>query len=175
MTLYRLGEKAPRLPANKDFWVAPGAHVIGDVLLGAGVGIWFGATLRGDNEPITVGDGTNIQENCVLHTDMGSPLGIGRNCTIGHKALLHGCMIGNETLVGMGATILNDAVIGDNCLIGAGALVTQGKIIPDGSLVVGSPARVTRALDAAAIERLRNSARQYQQKMRLFRTELAAF
>ena len=149
-------------------WLAPGTHVIGRVRLGAATSVWFGATLRGDNEPVVVGDGTNIQENAVLHTDMGFPLTIGAGCTIGHKAMLHGCTIGDNSLIGMGATVLNGAVIGRDCLIGAGALVTEGKIIPDGSLVMGAPGRVVRPLDAAAIDRLRRSAHSYQQNARRF-------
>ncbi|TCO69736.1 gamma carbonic anhydrase family protein [Rhodovulum euryhalinum] len=172
MTLYALDGIAPTLPADGDVWVAPDANVIGKVILESGVGIWFGATLRGDNEPITVGAGTNLQENVVCHTDMGFPLVIGPGCTIGHKAMLHGCTIGENTLVGMGATILNGAKIGRNCLIGACALVTEGKEIPDGSLVMGSPGKVVRQLDEAAIESLRVSARNYQQNMRRFRAGL---
>ena len=149
-------------------WVAPGAHVIGRVRLAAATSVWFGATLRGDNDPIDVGAGTNIQENAVLHTDLGYPLTIGAGCTIGHKAMLHGCTIGENTLIGMGATILNGAVIGNNCLIGAGALVTEGKVIPDGSLVMGVPGRVVRQLDDTAIARLRASAAGYQQNARRF-------
>ena len=149
-------------------WIAPGAHVIGRIRLGADTSVWFGAALRGDNEPITVGQGTNIQENAVLHTDMGFPLTIGAGCTIGHKAMLHGCTIGDNSLIGMGATILNGAVIGRDCLIGAGALVTEGKTIPDGSLVIGAPARIARPLDADAIARLRLSAQGYQQNARRF-------
>lgn len=172
MTLYALDGVAPELPEGGDVWVAPDANVIGQVRLGAGCGIWFGATLRGDTEPIIVGEGSNIQENCVLHTDVGFPLTIGRDCTIGHKAMLHGCTIGDESLIGMGATVLNGAVIGKNCLIGAGALVTEGKTIPDGSLVVGAPGKVIRQLDDAAIEGLRASARHYQDNMRRFRAGL---
>lgn len=149
-------------------WIAPGAHVIGRVRLAADCSVWFGATLRGDNELIDVGQGTNIQENSVLHTDMGYPLIIGAGCTIGHKAMLHGCTIGTNSLIGMGATILNGAVIGDNCLIGAGALITESKQIPDGSLVMGAPGRVVRQLDDAAIARLRASAAGYQQNARRF-------
>jgi len=170
MTIYALGDRRPDI--DTDTWIAPDANVIGDVTLEAGVGIWFGATLRGDNEPIRVGAGSNLQENTVCHTDMGFPLTIGRDCTIGHKAMLHGCVIGDETLVGMGATILNGARIGRHCLIGAGALVTEGKEIPDGSLVVGAPGKVIRELDAEAIEGLRASALGYQENMRRFRAEL---
>jgi len=155
-----------------DAWVAPGTHVIGNVSLAALSSVWFGTTIRGDNEPITVGHGTNIQENCVLHTDPGCPLTIGENCTIGHKAMLHGCTIGDNSLVGMGATILNGAVIGKNCLIGAGALITEGKTIPDGSLVMGVPGKVVRDLDEAAIKGLTQSALHYQQNAARFRAGL---
>jgi len=172
MTLYSLAGVSPQTPENADFWVAPGAHVIGDVSLGEAVGVWFGATLRGDNEPIVIGAGSNIQENCVAHTDPGFPLRVGENCTIGHRAILHGCLIGENTLIGMGAVILNGARIGKNCLIGAGALVTEGKVIPDGSLVVGAPGKVVRALDLEAIAGLAQSAVHYQEKMRKFRENL---
>lgn len=165
--IYALDGSAPRIHA--DSWVAPDANVIGRIVLEAGVGIWFGATLRGDNEEIFVGAGTNVQENSVLHTDMGYPLVIGADCTIGHKAMLHGCTIGEGTLIGMGATVLNGAKIGKGCLIGACALITEGKEIPDHSLVMGAPGKVIRQLDAAAQEGLRASARNYQQNMRRFR------
>ncbi|MFX0544495.1 gamma carbonic anhydrase family protein [Roseovarius sp. S1116L3] len=174
MTLYILDGHSPETPADNDYWVAPGAHVIGRVTLHPGSSIWFGATLRGDNEMITLGTGSNIQENCVLHTDMGYPLKIGQGCTIGHKAMLHGCTIGDNSLIGMGATVLNGARIGKNCLIGAGALITEGKEIPDGSLVVGAPGKVVRQLDEAAIEGLHQSALHYQQNMRRFRAGLTA-
>ncbi|MGP9791498.1 gamma carbonic anhydrase family protein [Roseinatronobacter sp. NSM] len=170
--LYDLDGQRPELPEDGDFWVAPGAHVIGNVVLGAGVSIWFGCTLRGDNEPIVLGAGTNVQENCVLHTDMGYPLTIGADCTIGHKAILHGCTIGAGSLIGMGATVLNGAVIGKGCLIGAGALVTEGKEIPDGSLVMGAPGRVVRALDDAARARLVQSAAGYRANMARFKAGL---
>lgn len=172
MTLYALGDRRPQTDA--DSWVAPDANVIGDVVVGAGASVWFGSTLRGDNERITVGDGSNVQENCVFHTDMGYPLVIGRNCTIGHKVMLHGCVIGENSLIGMGATVLNGAKIGKNCLIGAGALITEGKEIPDGSLVMGVPGKVVRQLDDAAIKGLEASALHYQENMRRFRTELKA-
>jgi carbonic anhydrase/acetyltransferase-like protein (isoleucine patch superfamily) len=146
--------------------------VIGRVMLGDGSSVWFGATLRGDNEPIVVGAGSNIQENCVLHTDMGFPLTIGRDCTIGHKAMLHGCTIGDGTLIGMAATVLNGAIIGRGCLIGAGALVTEGKEIPDGSLVMGAPGRVVRTIDEAGMAELLASAEHYRAQMRRFRSGL---
>ena len=172
MTLYSLDGVAPQIA--DETWIAPDANVIGDIVVEDGASIWFCATLRGDNERITVGAGSNIQENCVLHTDIGYPLTIGTNCTIGHKVMLHGCAIGNNSLIGMGATILNGAKIGDNCLIGAGALITEGKEIPDGSLVMGVPGKVVRALDAAAIDGLRKSAEGYQANMRRFRAGLSA-
>jgi carbonic anhydrase/acetyltransferase-like protein (isoleucine patch superfamily) len=172
MPLYALDGIEPTLPEDGDFWVAPDAHVIGKVILESATGIWFGCTLRGDNEPITVGRGSNLQENTVCHTDMGYPLVIGPGCTIGHKAMLHGCIIGENSLIGMGATILNGARIGKNCLIGAGALVTEGKEIPDGSLVMGAPGKVVRELDEAAIEGLRKSALHYQDNMRRYRAGL---
>lgn len=172
MTLFALDGKQPTLPESDDFWIAHDANVIGQVIIEAGVSIWFGATLRGDNEPITIGEGSNVQENTVMHTDMGYPLNIGRGCTIGHKAMLHGCFIGDNSLVGMGATILNGAKIGKNCLIGANALVTEGKEIPDGSLVMGAPAKIVRQLDEKAIEGLRYSALHYQENMRRFRSGL---
>ncbi|MFD1158028.1 gamma carbonic anhydrase family protein [Roseovarius aestuarii] len=172
MTLYALDGQQPQTPADGDYWVAPGAHVIGKVVLESATSIWFGSTLRGDNEFITIGAGTNVQENTVMHTDMGFPLTIGEGCTIGHKAMLHGCILGDNTLIGMGATVLNGARIGNNCLIGAGALITEGKEIPDGSLVMGVPGKVVRELDEAAIEGLRKSALHYQERMRRFRAGL---
>ena len=160
MTLFALDGVSPTV--HPTAWVAPGTHVIGKVVLESHSSVWSGVTLRGDNEEIRVGSGSNIQENVVCHTDMGFPLVIGPGCTIGHKAMLHGCTLGENCLVGMGATILNGARIGRNCLIGAGALVTEHKEIPDGSLVMGMPGKVVRALDEAAIEGLRRSARSYQ-------------
>ena len=127
MTFYTLDGVAPQTPEDADFWVAPDANLIGNVILESGTSVWFGATLRGDNEPITVGEGSNIQENCVIHTDMGYPARIGKNCTVGHKAMLHGCIVGDGSLIGMGATVLNGAVIGKGCIIGAGALIAEGR------------------------------------------------
>lgn len=173
MTLFAYQGTRPTLPEDGDCWIAPDANVIGRVSVGSGVSIWFGATLRGDNELITLGDGSNIQENVVMHTDMGFPLEIGANCTIGHKAMLHGCTIAEQTLVGMGATILNGAQVGRNCLIGAGALIAEGKKIPDGSLVIGIPAKVVRPLEDTEILQLRASATHYQERMRQFREGLS--
>ena len=164
--IYRLDDIAPQI--DPSAWVAPGAQIIGKVRIGPAASVWFGAVLRGDNEWIDVGAGTNIQENSVLHTDWGYPLTIGAGCTIGHKAMLHGCTIGDNSLIGMGATVLNGAVIGRDCLIGAGALVTEGKVIPDGSLVMGVPGRVVRPLDQAGTQRLRASALGYQNNAQRF-------
>lgn len=174
MTVYALGDLVPKLPNDGDFWIAPDASVIGNIVVGSGCSIWFGSALRGDNEPITIGNGSNLQEHTVIHTDPGFPCSIGENCTVGHKAMLHGCTIGDGTLIGMGATILNGANIGSGCLIGAGALVTEDKEIPDGSLVMGMPGKVIRPLTPEAqAENLRAAAR-YQEKMREFRTKLFA-
>ncbi|MCR9134957.1 MAG: gamma carbonic anhydrase family protein [Alphaproteobacteria bacterium] len=171
MPLYKLGDKAPKLP-DGFCWIAETACIIGDIRIEEDVGIWFGCVLRGDNEPITIGAGSNVQENCVFHTDMGYPLTIGRGCTIGHKAMLHGCTIADNSLIGMGATVLNGARIGRNCLIGAGALVTEGKEIPDNSLVIGSPAKPVRQLDEQAVEMLKWSAKHYVDNARRFADEL---
>ncbi len=168
--IYALGEKRPEI--DPDSWVAPNAAVIGDVRLRAGASVWFGATLRGDNEWIEIGEGSNVQEACTLHTDIGYPLILGRNVTIGHNVILHGCNIGDGSLIGMGATVLNGARIGRDCLIGAGALITEGKEIPDGSLVMGAPGRVVRDLSAEQRERLRFSAEHYQENMRHYREAL---
>jgi carbonic anhydrase/acetyltransferase-like protein (isoleucine patch superfamily) len=168
--IYELDGIAPDIA--EDAWVAPDANLIGKVVMEPGANVWFGATLRGDNEEIRVGRGSNIQENCVLHTDMGFPLVIGADCTIGHKAMLHGCTIGEGSLIGMGATVLNGAKVGKGCLIGAGALITEGKEIPDGSLVMGAPGKVVRDLDTAAQEKLRASAAHYRANALRFRTGL---
>ena len=170
MTLYALDAMAPRLDA--DTWVAPDANLIGQVVLEAGASVWFGATLRAEHEEIRIGAGSNVQENTVIHVDPGFAATIGANCTIGHKVMLHGCTIGDGTLIGMGAIVLNGARIGRNCLIGAGALITEAKVIPDGSLVMGSPGKVVRQLDENAILGLAASAQHYQQNMRRFRDGL---
>ncbi|MDP1667729.1 gamma carbonic anhydrase family protein [Phaeovulum sp.] len=170
--IYALDGIVPLVAA--DAWVAPDANLIGKVVLEAGASVWFGATLRGDNEEIRLGPGSNVQEASVLHTDMGYPLTIGADCTIGHKAMLHGCTIGDGTLIGMGATVLNGAVIGRGCLIGAGALITEGKVIPDFSLVMGAPGRVVRQLDEAGVEKLLRSAVHYRANARRFAAGLRA-
>lgn len=166
MALWKLDGISPDVAA--DAWVAPSADLVGRVRLKAEASVWFGAVLRGDNEWIEIGERSNIQDMSVLHTDMGYPLTIGPDCTIGHKVTLHGCTIGAGTLIGMGATILNGAKIGDGCLVGAGALVTEGKEFPDGSLIVGVPAKAIRSLDEAALARLKKSADGYVRNARRF-------
>ena len=161
MPLYALDGIAPELEDEETIWIAPDATVLGRVRLQRQSGIWFGAALRGDNETITIGAGSNVQEHCVLHTDPGFPLRVGEGCTIGHRAILHGCTIGDNSLIGMGAIVLNGARIGRNSLVGAGALVTEGKEFPDNSLIVGAPAKAIRTLDDAAVERLKMSAQSY--------------
>ena len=170
MTLYALGKLEPQIA--DDTWIAPDAHVIGQVVMEEGASVWFGCSLRADHEIIHIGAGSNVQEHTVMHLDKGYPLTIGKNCTIGHKAMLHGCTIDDNTLIGMGATILNGAKIGKNCLIGAGALITEGKVIPDNSLVMGSPGKVVREIDIAMAAKLTQSAVSYQEAMRRFRDEL---
>jgi carbonic anhydrase/acetyltransferase-like protein (isoleucine patch superfamily) len=170
MPQYEIDGLRPTVPETS--WVAPSADLIGDVRLGEGVGIWFGAVIRADNTPIAVGDGTNIQEGAMLHSDPGSPLTLGRDCTVGHHAILHGCTLGDRVLVGMGATILNDAVIGDDCLVGAGALVTEGKSFPAGSLIIGSPAKAVRELSPEMIEGLKRSAAGYVERQQRFSRDL---
>lgn len=174
MPIYYIDGVAPEFVDKASAWIAPDASVVGRIRIGRNVGIWFGAALRGDNEQITLGDDTNVQEHTVMHTDPGFALTIGAGCTVGHRALLHGCTIGDNSLIGMGAIVLNGARIGSNSLVGAGALVTEGKEFPDGSLIVGSPAKVIRALDDAAIARLRMSAAHYVANARRFRQGLAA-
>lgn len=168
MAVYALDGKRPILPTLDRVFIAPDAHVIGDIALHEDVGIWFGAVLRGDNERITIGERSNIQEGAMLHTDMGFPLHVGADCTIGHHAILHGCTIGEGSLIGMGATILNGARIGKHCLVGANALVTEGKEFPDYALIVGAPAKLVRTLDAEAAERLKQSAASYVVNARRF-------
>jgi len=172
MTIYALGEDAPQI--HDDTWVAPDANLIGKVVMEAGSSVWFGCTIRADHEEIRVGEGSNVQEDCVMHVDAGYPLTIGKDCTIGHKVMLHGCEIGDNTLVGMGAMILNGAKIGRNCLIGAGALVTENKEIPDNSLVMGVPGKVVREVDEKNARRITSGALHYQDNMRKFRDEMKA-
>lgn len=172
MPIYRLGDRVPQLPATERYWIAPDAQVIGDVRLGEDVGIWFGAVLRGDNDPILIGARSNIQDGVMVHTDPGMGVTIGEGCTIGHHAIIHGCSIGSNSLIGMGATVLNGARIGHNCLVGANALVTEGKSFPDNSLIVGAPAKVVRTLDDTAIAGLKLSAENYVRNWRRYSSEL---
>lgn len=161
MAFFELEGVSPKLPSQGECWVAENASVIGRVELGINASVWFSAVVRGDNEVIIIGDDSNIQDNAVLHTDTGAPLTVGRGCTIGHRAILHSCTIGDFSLVGMGATILNNAKIGNHCLIGANALVPEGREIPDNSLVIGMPAKVVRILRAQEVASLERSARTY--------------
>jgi carbonic anhydrase/acetyltransferase-like protein (isoleucine patch superfamily) len=172
MPLYAFAGKQPELPEDGSAWVAPSADLIGEVRLGRDASVWFGTVIRADNTPISVGDGTNIQEGAMLHSDPGAPLMVGKGCTIGHHAILHGCTIADNVLIGMGATVLNHAVIPENCLVGAGALVTEGKTFEPGSLIVGSPAKAVRQLSAEAIAGIRMSAAGYAKKAKAFREGL---
>jgi carbonic anhydrase/acetyltransferase-like protein (isoleucine patch superfamily) len=170
MALYAIDDRHPQLAATA--WVAPGATVLGRVVLADGVGIWFGAVLRGDNEPIVIGEGSNVQENTVMHTDVGFPLTVGRGVTIGHQAMLHGCTIGDGSLIGIQAVVMNGVRIGRECLIGAGALVPEGKAIPDRSLVLGSPGKVVRELTDDDVARIRAGAESYVARAAAFRAQL---
>jgi carbonic anhydrase/acetyltransferase-like protein (isoleucine patch superfamily) len=159
MALYRIGDDAPRLAP--DAWVAESAAVVGRVALGAGASVWYGAVLRGDNEWITIGERSNIQDGSVLHTDMGSPLTIGADVTVGHQVMLHGCTIGDNSLIGIQSVVMNGATIGRNCIVGAGSLVTEGKAFPDNSLIMGSPAKAVRTLTDEQAAGLRQGAANY--------------
>lgn len=168
MPLYEFDGKSPTIPNDGSAWVAPSADLIGDVQLAEDASIWFGVVIRADNTPIKIGARSNIQEQTVMHSDAGVPCTVGEGCTIGHHVMLHGCTIGDNSLVGMGATILNKAVIPENCIVGAGALVTEGKTFEPGSLIVGVPAKAVRKLDDKALEMLKNSARHYVSKAKQF-------
>ena len=170
MALYRLDEHAPRLADTA--WVADSAQVIGNVELAEDASVWFGAILRGDTELLRIGKGSNVQDGSVLHADVGFPVTLGDNVTIGHRVMLHGCTIGDGSLIGIQAVVLNGAKIGRHCLVGAGALVTEGKEFPDGSLIIGSPARVVRQLTPEQIAGLQRSAAHYVQNAQRFRAGL---
>lgn len=172
MALYEFDGKRPFLPPDGDAWVAPSAELIGDVHLGAGAGIWFGTVIRADNTPIIVGPGSNVQEQCMLHSDPGAPLTIGADVTVGHQVILHGCTIGDTVLVGMGATIMNNAVIGAESIVGAGALITEGKNFPPRSMILGAPAKVVRQVREEEVEAIRQSAAGYLARGRAFRAGL---
>lgn len=170
MPIYELDGVAPELPA--EYWVAPDAQVMGRVILGEEVGIWFAAVLRADNEPMRIGARSNIQDGAVLHSDAGAPLTVGEECTVGHRAILHGCTVGDGSLIGMGATVLNKAKIGRFCIVGANALVTERKEFPDYSLIVGSPAVVVKTFDEAVVAQLKRSAEGYVRNWRRFKAGL---
>ena len=171
MAVHALDGVLPELPPGSQCFVAASATVIGKVTVGHGVGVWFGAVIRGDNERITIGRDTNVQEHAVLHTDMGFPLAIGAGCTIGHRAILHGCTIGDNVLIGMGAIVLNGAIIGADCVIAAGALVPERRAIPPGSLVIGMPGKVVRQLSSAEVAANRGSAAHYVANWRRYAKE----
>lgn len=170
MTIYRLDDKTPDI--HPSAFVAREATVIGSVILAENTSVWPGAVLRGDNEPITVGRNSNVQEGSVLHTDPGAPLQIGEGVTVGHQAMLHGCTIGDGSLIGIQAVVLNRAVIGKNCLVGAGAIVTEGKEFPDNSLILGAPAKAVRQLDPDAIARMAKGTDTYVSRRALFKEKL---
>lgn len=172
MTVYALEGVTPELIG--DAWVADSATVLGNVKMAEGSSVWFAAIIRGDNELISIGARSNIQDASVLHTDMGFPLTIGEGVTVGHQAMLHGCTIGNNSLVGIGATVLNGAVIGENCLIGAHALVTEGKVIPDNSVVMGAPGKIVKEVDEKTMMLLKGSAEVYVANAKRFREGLKA-
>ena len=170
MAIYQLGDDAPQIDASA--YVADSATLIGKVTLEANASVWSGVTIRGDNERITIGENSNVQEGTVMHTDMGFPMTIGKNVTIGHQAMLHGCTIGDGSLVGIQAVILNGARIGKGCLVGAGALVTEGKEFPDHSLIIGTPAKAIRTLGPDDIANLEGASASYDARGRLFKTQL---
>ncbi|MCM8613163.1 gamma carbonic anhydrase family protein [Accumulibacter sp.] len=172
MPIYLLGSRRPQL--DPQSWVAPNAIVIGDVRLARNASIWWNATVRGDNDPIRIGEDSNIQDQCVLHTDEGVPLTIGREVTVGHLVMLHGCTIGDGSLIGIGSVLLNRAVIGQGCIVGANTLIPEGKAFPDHSLIVGSPGKVVRQLDADQVARIRLSAAHYVDNWQRYQRELQA-
>ena len=170
MAIYQLSEFTPQI--DDSVFVADSANVIGKVALAAHSSVWFDVTIRGDNELISIGENSNVQESAVLHTDVGYPMTIGSNVTIGHQVMLHGCTIGDGALIGIQAVVLNGAVIGKNCLVGAGALVTEGKEFPDNSLILGAPAKVVRTLTGEDIARMQGAARSYITRSQLFKNSL---
>ena len=172
MTVFDLGDRRPKLPPAGEYWIAPNAVVLGSVELKKDASIWFGAVVRGDNDPIVIGEGTNVQDHSVLHNDEGVPLTLGAGVTVGHRAMLHGCAVGDNSLIGIGAVVLNRAVIGRDCLIGANSLITEGKVIPDRSLVMGAPGRVVRELTDQEVDFLRLSALHYVENWKRYAREL---
>ncbi|WP_304166214.1 gamma carbonic anhydrase family protein [Phenylobacterium aquaticum] len=174
MSVYNLGDVGPVLPGEDEYWIAPNAAVMGNVILKKNASIWFGATLRGDNDAITIGENSNVQDGSVLHTDTGYPLTLGSNVTIGHMVMLHGCTIGDNTLIGIGSIVLNGAKIGKNCLIGANCLITEGKEIPDNSLVMGAPGKVVRELSEGQAKMMAAGAHHYVENWKRYRAGLRA-
>ena len=174
MSVYTLGNVTPDLPGEDEYWIAPSASVIGRVILKKNASIWWGAILRGDNDPIIIGENSNVQDGSVLHTDVGQPLVLGANVTVGHLVMLHGCTVGDNSLVGIGSIILNGAVIGKNCLIGANCLITEGKEIPDNSLVMGAPGKVVREISPEQAAVMAGGARHYVENWQRCRRELRA-
>lgn len=172
MTVYALGALAPQVPSEDEYWIAPTAAVMGDVVLKKNASIWWGAVARGDTDTLTIGENSNVQDGSVLHADVGMPLLIGANVTVGHMVMLHGCTIGDNSLIGIGAIVLNGAKIGKNCLIGAGALIAEGKEIPDNSLVMGAPGKVVREISERQAMGLKMSALHYVENWKRFRREL---
>ena len=170
MAIYQLDDLSPQLAAGA--WVADSAQVIGDVVMGENSNVWFGTVVRGDSETITIGKNTNIQDASVLHADPGKPLTIGDNVSVGHQVMLHGCTVGDGTLIGIGAIVLNGAVIGENCLVGAGSLVTEGKVFPDGSMILGSPAKVVRELSKEQMDGLLGFSKHYVENAQRFKAGL---
>ena len=163
---------AHRVITHGDYWIAPGAHVIGNVILGRDVSIWFNSVVRGDNDLITIGDHSQVQDGCVLHSDPGFPILLGKGVSIGHKSMIHGCTIGDGTLIGIHSTVLNGAVIGKNCVIGANALITEKKVIPDGVMVMGAPGKIVRELSADEIKFFSAFADTYAERAKRYRVEL---
>ncbi|HYE44287.1 MAG TPA: gamma carbonic anhydrase family protein [Caulobacter sp.] len=172
MTAYALGDRRPTLPAGGEYWIAPSAVVMGDVILKKNASIWWGATARGDTDTITIGENSNVQDGSVLHADYGVPLNIGANVTVGHLVMLHGCTIGDGSLIGIGSIVLNGAKIGRNCLIGANCLITEGKEIPDNSVVMGAPGKVVREVSPEQARVLEASAFHYVENWKRYRREL---
>jgi carbonic anhydrase/acetyltransferase-like protein (isoleucine patch superfamily) len=170
MAIYQLGDKKPVIPAS--CFVAENATIIGDVTLGERVSVLFGAVIRGDNDPITIGDDSNVQDNCVLHSDPGLPLRIGKGVTIGHRAMLHGCTVGDGAMIGIAAVVLNSAVVGKECMVGAGSVVTERKSFPDRSVIFGAPAKVAREATAENIERIRGDTMSYVERGNYYRGNL---
>ena len=172
MAIYALGDVTPVFPETGNYWVAPDAQVMGNIVLKENASIWFGSVLRGDNDLIIIGENSNVQDGAVMHTDIGFPLTLGANVTVGHQAMLHGCTVGDNSLIGIGATVLNGAKIGQNCLIGAHALVGEGKEIPDNSMVLGMPGKIVRELGADNEKMLVASAKFYVENWKRFKKTL---